>query len=259
MIIDSMRPISLWENVLRGIGVSRIRKGDWLRYLSFPEDFDERHIRLHRRVERFTMTRPERIFALHEAIRYIVKSGLSGSFVECGVWKGGSVMAMAYTLMDLAEERDIHLFDTFEGMTEPTEHDVTVKGSEALPIFRQKQTGRTSSHWDYASLEEVKKNVISTGYPSSRFHFCKGRVEETLPDHAPDEIALLRLDTDFYESTRHELIHLYPRVVSGGVVLLDDYGHWKGARQAVDEYMEENGIAVLLNRVDFACRSFVKP
>jgi hypothetical protein len=81
-----------------------------------------------------------------------------------------------------------------------------------------------------------------------------GKVEETLPEHAPESIALLRLDTDWYESTRHELEHLFPRVVAGGVLLLDDYGHWKGSRKAVDEYFAAQGITMLLNRVDYTGR-----
>ena len=80
-----------------------------------------------------------------------------------------------------------------------------------------------------------------TGYPPERIHFVRGPVEETLPAGAPDEIALLRLDTDWYESTRHELEHLYPRLAAGGVLLVDDYGHWEGARKAVDEYFADHG------------------
>ena len=101
--------------------------------------------------------------------------------------------------------------------------------------------------------------MASTGYPSERVHFIKGPVEQTLPDSKHERIALLRLDTDFYESTRAELEHLYPRLVPGGVLILDDYGHWQGARQAVDEYIDQQGLAVLMHRIDYACRVITKP
>ena len=112
--------------------------------------------------------------------------------------------------------------------------------------------------WSYASIEEVQRNMWSTGYPKERMHFVKGPVESTIPEHAPEQIALLRLDTDFYESTRHELEHLFPRLVKGGVLILDDYGHWEGQRAAVDEYCKKKGIHLLLTRVDYTGRVAVK-
>ena len=104
--------------------------------------------------------------------------------------------------------------------------------------------------WGIAGLDLVKRNVASTGYPMELVSFCKGRVEETIPTSAPPQIALLRLDTDWYESTKHELVHLYPRLVSDGVLIVDDYGFWRGARKAVDEYFRERHEKVLLNRID---------
>jgi len=110
-----------------------------------------------------------------------------------------------------------------------------------------------------ASLDEVKRNVLGTGYDSDRVRFVEGLVEDTIPEQAPREIAVLRLDTDWYESTRHELVHLYPRLSSGGVLILDDYGCWLGARQAVDEYIEANAVRLLLTRIDSSGRLAVKP
>ena len=101
-----------------------------------------------------------------------------------------------------------------------------------------------------------KPTLAETAYP--RVEFVQGRVENTLPAAAPPEIAVLRLDTDWYESTRHELEHLYPRLVDGGVLIVDDYGYWQGARQAVDEYFGETGEAILLNRIDDTGRIAVK-
>jgi hypothetical protein len=85
-----------------------------------------------------------------------------------------------------------------------------------------------------------------------------GKVEDTIPADIPEKIALLRLDTDWYESTKHELIHLFPRLQKGGVLIIDDYGFWKGARKAVDEYFAENNIQILLNRIDDTGRMAIK-
>jgi hypothetical protein len=104
----------------------------------------------------------------------------------------------------------------------------------------------------------VKQAVYSTGYNRDKFHFVQGMVEDTLPEKAPEQIALLRLDTDWYESTRHELIHLFPRLSRGGVLIIDDYGDWEGARKAVDEYIAQHNVAILLNRIDHTGRIGVK-
>ena len=224
---------------------------------------DERRI-----VERalpFTMTGLPRLVALVDAVRYCVSRDVPGDLVECGVWRGGSVFAMILTLQELGvEDRDIHLFDTFEGMTAPTQHDTSPIDPPALETWRQAEQKRERA-WteafgpDSFSEEQVRATVLETGYPTERLHFVKGPVEDTLPAHAPERLALLRLDTDWYESTRHELEHLYPRLATGGVLIVDDYGHWEGARRAVDEYFEARGERPLLSRVDYTCRIAVKP
>jgi hypothetical protein len=113
------------------------------------------------------------------------------------------------------------------------------------------------SDWCNADLAEVRRNLVSTGYPTDRIHYIQGPVEETVPGMLPGTVALLRLDTDFYASTRHELIHLYPLVASRGVVIIDDYGAWRGARRAVDEFLAEEP-DVYLHRIDVTGRMFVK-
>ena len=185
-------------------------------------------------VRPFSMTSDERLLALIDATRYLARSGIPGAFVECGVWKGGSVMAMAMTLLAAGDSaRDLSLFDTFDGMPPPGDADRSFDG---VPASRQLQRDAPGTGlWARAGCDEVRRNLASTGYPSDRVHFIRGRVEDTIPANAPKSIALLRLDTDWYESTRHELTHLYPRLVRGGVLIIDDYGHWQGARQATDE------------------------
>jgi hypothetical protein len=141
-------------------------------------------------------------------------------------------------------------------MPEPGEEDVKQGGRHASEVLRN--SSRDSSAWAIAGLDEVRDAVLGTGYPEDKIHFVQGRVEETVPEHAPAEIALLRLDTDWYASTKHELVHLYPRLAPGGVLIIDDYAYWRGSRQAVDEYVRENELTLLLIRIDHGARVAVK-
>lgn len=242
------------KSLLRSFGydVVRARDGEEL-----PPDFSPEDAALWKLVAPHTMTSPERVFALRQAVRYVVEAKVPGDIVECGVWKGGSMMAVARTLLDLgSRDRALHLFDTYEGMPAPTGEDVSYTGE---PAERQLDAAaKDDLVWAMAGLEQVKANVLSTGYPAERIRFVKGKVEDTIPAHAPEKIALLRLDTDWYESTRHELIHLYPRLSPGGVLIIDDYGHWQGARRAVDEYFAGTKAPILLNRIDYTGRLGLK-
>lgn len=222
-----------------------------------PEDFDEQSIRIFNAINPFTMTSPERVYSLISAVRYIVAHGIDGDVVECGVWRGGSMMAVALMLKELGDTgRNLYLYDTYEGMSAPTAED----GPVAEKKFTERQLSEDTSEWCRSPIDEVRDNLASTGYPPDRIHFIKGKVEDTIPAEMPaGSIALLRLDTDWYESTRHELIHLYPRLVSKGVLIIDDYGAWEGARRAVDEYLAEYSVPLLLNRIDVTARIAVKP
>lgn len=217
----------------------------------FPKDMDDEAIGIIKAVTPYTMIGRERLFALITAVRHVVQYNVPGAIVECGVWRGGAMGAAALTLKSLGETRDIYLFDTFEGMPAPTPEDKTFGGSDAMSEFLQKRTGEDRSDWCLASLEDVQANLTALGLDSGSFHFVKGLVEDTLPAQAPQgEIAILRLDTDWYKSTKHEMEHLFPKLVTGGVLIIDDFGDWIGARQAVLEYLNEHGIRMLLTRVD---------
>lgn len=211
------------------------------------------------------MTGPIRLLALVDAVRYCVARNVPGAFAECGVWRGGSVLAMILTLQDLGRaDRDIYLYDTFEGMTEPSQHDVSKFEAPALTAWTKAERGDELPEWGHLLVpgtfteDAVRAVLTDTGYPADRLHFVRGPVEQTLPHHAPESLALLRLDTDWYESTRHELVHLFPRLEPGGVLIVDDYGHWEGARRAVDEYLEMSNQPLLLHRIDYAARAAVK-
>lgn len=224
---------------------------------AFPRDFEPADIETWHAVSPYTMTSPERVFALRSAVHYVVQNGIPGDIVECGVWKGGSMMAVARTLRELGDSsRMLYLFDTFEGMPPPTAADVDHAGEEARTRLRR--SGKDDNVWAIAPLEQVKRAVLSVGYDPAKIRFVQGRVEDSIPGEAPPTISLLRLDTDWYESTRHELIHLFPRLSRGGVLIIDDYGHWQGARRATDEYLAQNRIKLLLNRIDYTGRIGVK-
>jgi predicted O-methyltransferase YrrM len=210
------------------------------------------------RVAPYTMTGLERRAGLVGAIDHLVRHRIEGDIVECGVWRGGSSMAMALALMARGDtSRHLYLYDTFEGMSEPTEADRSVSGESARAQLDRTARGR--GVWCEAGLDDVQQNLRSTGYPMERVHFVQGKVEDSIPATLPARIALLRLDTDWYESTRHELRHLYPLLAPQGILIIDDYGHWQGARQAVDEYFADAKPPVFLHRVDYTARLVVKP
>ena len=198
----------------------------------------------------YTLVSDERMAGLLSAVEYVAAAKIPGAFVECGVWRGGSSMAAALTMLRLGETREMVLFDTFEGMPEPGEHDIDFTGQTQAECWApgSKESG--------TSLPEVATAMRSTGYDMAMVRLVQGLVEDTIPDEAPDPIAVLRLDTDWYESTRHELEHLFPRLSRGGVLIVDDYGHFEGARRAVDEYFADEPI--LLSRLDYTGRMAVK-
>ncbi len=227
--------------------------------INYPVDFQAEDIQIYEKIKPYTMTGPLRVNALINAVRYITKNNIEGALVECGVWKGGSSMAMMYTLMRMGEtNREVYLYDTFKGMTKPGKKDVSYRGERAVEKFSQLKTFDDASEWCLSTLEEVRMNVSATNFPPDQIHFIEGKVEDTIPDRMPEKISLLRLDTDWYESTRHELEYLFPLVSRNGVVIIDDYGHWHGARRAVDEYISEHEISILLNRIDYTGRICVK-
>lgn len=222
-------------------------------------DFEPEFLPLMEKCRPFTMTSPERMYALYKATEYVVRSGIPGDVVECGVWRGGSSMLAALSLKALGDtSRTLYLYDTYTGMSEPTEKDVKWSGQAAQDSWPDLQQGDHNA-WCYAPEAEVRKNMAATGYPQERLVFVKGKVEETIPGTVPPSIAILRLDTDWYESTLHELEHLYPLLSPGGVLLLDDYGSWQGARQATDEFLDRHKIRAFLHRIDYSGRLLVKP
>jgi predicted O-methyltransferase YrrM len=243
----SSRKYNSLERELRSISVLHKEMLEGMR-----SDFSPEELKLIQRVEPFTMTSPERLIALIRSLDYILENNIEGDFVECGVWRGGSAMLMANALLnETRSKRKIFLYDTFEGMVAPTVHDKDNKGVYASSMMRD--------GWCMATAEEVRQNLLSTGIDAEKLKLVKGKVEVTLQETTPSQIALLRLDTDWYESTKLELNTLYDLVSPGGVIIIDDYGHWSGCKKAVDEFISSRQLPILLSRIDYTGRLFVKP
>jgi O-methyltransferase len=213
-------------------------------------------------VKSYTGISKHRAFALMQAIRYIIENKIPGDFIEFGVAKGGSAMLMALTLKSLGvEDRDIYLYDLFGERPHYSEWDVEIQSGKSVGDYYDlvdqgdKQAQR---NWEFYSAEEVIGNLRTTGYIESRMHLIKGDVCDTLTRSSHQQVALMRLDTDFYHSTKHELQTLYPKLVDRGVVVIDDYGHWQGARKATEEFLNGLPIRPLLFYIDSTARQFIK-
>jgi O-methyltransferase len=219
--------------------------------------FDPETQALWDRVRSRTMTSIERVDALRASVEYIQANSIPGDIVECGVWRGGSMMAVALTLLRLGGKRRLWLYDTFSGMTPPGSEDIDFHGRAAndLLMSEDQATGHT---WGKSSLAEVQVALAETGYPADQIEFITGPVENTIPLRIPETIALLRLDTDWFQSTSHELVHLWPRIADGGILIIDDYGYWAGAKKAVDEYFSRVELRPLLHRIDGTGRLVIK-
>ncbi|MGQ3284670.1 TylF/MycF/NovP-related O-methyltransferase [Bosea sp. (in: a-proteobacteria)] len=211
-------------------------------------------------VRPYTMTTIERLHALWSSVGYVAAARIPGDIVECGVWRGGSMMLAALELVRRgATDRELWLFDTFAGLPKPdAEIDIDVMGNRAIDGWNAHTLADGKTYWAYADEADVRRNMGLTRYPNRRLHFVPGLVEESIPKIGPSSIALLRIDTDWYSSYKHVLHEMYDRVVPGGIVIFDDYGHFGGARKAVDEFVAERGITSPLIRIDYSCRMMMK-
>jgi O-methyltransferase len=218
-----------------------------------------------RQVRGFTMSTPELCYALFQAVEHIRTAEIEGAIVESGVWRGGNVALCALALLAGGDvSRDLYLFDTFDwSWPDLTQWDT--KYGEGTAAERNavltKRRNAPQEFLDAQGVSEAKVRdfIVGTGYPAEKVHAIKGFVQDTIPENAPDKIALLRLDTDMYESTYHELVHLYPRLVSGGILFVDDYPTERGCVKAVEQYFSEAGPRPFLSRIDTQGRIGVKP
>ncbi len=233
--------------------ILNILTGKKSKNLPYPQDIilEKDFLDLYEKCKPFTMTSIERMYALHSSVIYILENNIAGDFVECGVWKGGSSMMIALTLLQKKiNNRKIFLYDTFEGMSTPSENDVSFAGESAAALLSSQEKETKDSIWCFSPIDEVKNNLRSTSYPENLLQYVKGKVEDTLPHTQPGNIALLRLDTDWYESTKTEMNILYPLLLDKGILIIDDFGHWEGAKKAVIEYFDAQKYKPLLQRID---------
>jgi Macrocin-O-methyltransferase (TylF) len=200
---------------------------------------------LYRKVRAHTMCSNARLRSLHEECKDVVKRGIPGAIVECGCARGGSVALMALTLKDLGERRDLWLFDTFEGLPAPTQNDPDFEIADA---FTGTCVGTLEDVRSLFVRLEVEKNV----------HMVKGLFQDTLASADTGPIALLHIDGDWYDSVRVCLEALYDRVTPGGVIQFDDYGYWRGARKAVDEFLQKRELKFPLRKIDYSGRCLTK-
>lgn len=248
------------DQVLRSLGYKLIKYVDNTDpKVSAPDITDPIFLKAYLLAQPYTATSIHRMYSLYTAVQYVIKNNIPGDFVECGVWKGGSSMMIASTLLSLGvKDREIYLYDTFEGMAPPEAVDVDLKGRTAEFLLSGQDKQAYDENICYSPIDEVQRNMSFTGYPAKHIHYVKGFVEDTIPGTLSERIALLRLDTDFYSSTKHELEHMFPILERRGILIIDDYGHWEGARKAVDEYMQANNINTYMSRVDYTGRLLVK-
>ena len=212
-------------------------------------------------VRDYTMASFERLATLWQQVRYLDRYNIPGGLVECGVWKGGcaGLMALAHMQGRNTPEREIHLFDSFQGLPQP---DRQLDGDLAIGIARGEADGKDQTiSACVASIEECRNLLIDTiGYPSHLVKIHPGWYSEVIPKtaHSVGDIALLRLDSDWYKSTEICLEHLYGKVSDHGVVVIDDYGHFSGCRRAVDDFVQRLHEPVLLNHIDYTGRFWMK-
>jgi O-methyltransferase len=195
-------------------------------------------------VQPYTLVGPERIRNLYRLADRIEKDGIPGDVVECGVCNGGTAAILGHFATRSDLDRNLWLFDSFEGMPETTSQD-----GEQAKAHIGKEVG---------DISQVKKVLGLVGADMQRTHLVKGWFEDTFPGVAISQIALLNIDADWYSSVKLCLETFYDRVSVGGYVSFDDYGHWPGCRQAVDEFFRDRKLPYKLNKVDYTAHWFQK-
>lgn len=250
-----MKIRQLFNSILgrAGVRIIRIRRrGDE----KLPSYIDSDFVESYRKYVHDSVVPWEGMYDAFLAATHIAKSGTPGDIVECGVFRGGVVALMRDTILRTEKTmtgRNFWLFDTFDGMPKPGPKDFKIGRDRNAPLKKYERStsagGAGGSGWVRSELWEVENTVRRSGAGLANTIFVQGMVEETLRGELlPDKIALLRLDTDFYESTKIELEVLLPRLSVGGVLIVDDYGDWAGSRDAVHEtFLDLNNFAMFIN------------
>jgi O-methyltransferase len=251
------------KNILNTLGYELINKNQKIAELSKQDE------ELIDTISKYSMTPKIRIFKLLQSLKHLKHHDIKGDYVECGVWKGGNLILFKKFLEneDLIaelsneknrENKNIYGFDTFEGMTEPDVNDYDLSNNNSAVDLLKNDKNKKTNLWGVVSLEDVMDNLSNNLKDLKNIHLIKGPVEQTLTNekNIPKNISLLRLDTDWYSSTKKELEILYEKVSHGGIIIIDDYGHWGGSKKAVDEFFKDK--YVWMHYVDYACRLIIK-
>lgn len=204
-------------------------------------------VALYNRIRPRTYVTPAMLLAVTRSLDYVKNNAIEGSVVECGVWRGGLLRAMAERLTGEAS-RELWGYDTFSATWEAPGADDALLSEPTISLASSTSFGDASD--PLITLSAVNTYVLESGISAARLRLVEGLVQDTLPRARPSVISLLHLDTDLYESTRVELEALYPLVSPGGVVIVDDYGKWAGATRAVDDYFNDCGLAPLIQRIE---------
>ena len=251
----------LIKKIIKLFGYEIISNDNWLRKNeNYIAEISKNESTILNNIKDYTMTSIPSQWSLIQSINHVIRNNVEGSFVECGIFRGGNVILMSKLLEAHKVEKKIFAYDTFQGMPLPGKDDLDLRGNNSVNKFLElKNSENEGSQWCYCNIEDVKSNIkkFNINYLKN-INFIKGKVEETLLDvkNLPKKISLLRLDTDFYSSTKTELNILYPLLSKKGVLIIDDYGHFKGAKKAVDEFFDINRI--WLHRVDYSTRIYIK-
>jgi len=213
------------------------------------------------KIIKLTMVSSENIEFIISAINYIKRKKIHGDYAETGIWRGGiSILSYLMFSEKSKERKNFYLYDTFEGMPKPSKHDKKLNKNLSQVFEKWKEKSKTKEGWNFSPINEVKRNIIKLCGKKSlkNFNFIKGKVENTLKikKNLPKKICLLRLDTDFYNSTKSELNNLFNLVSKGGVIIFDDYSNWLGAKKAIDEFLKNK--KYLLCKIDDNSRFIIK-
>jgi O-methyltransferase len=249
------------KKIINLFGYKIISNNDWLKKNeNYIAEISEDELLILNNIKDYTMTSVPSQWSLIQSIKHIVRNNVEGDFVECGIFRGGNIIIMSQFLDNFKLKKNIYAYDTFEGMPLPGNEDLDLRGNNSIVKFLElKNNQNEGSKWCYCDINVVKNNIKKFNEEYlKKINFVKGKVEETLLDarNLPKKISLLRLDTDFYSSTKTELNILYPLLQKKGVLIIDDYGHFKGAKKAVDEFFDINRI--WLHRVDYSTRIYIK-
>jgi len=248
------------KDILKFFNYKIISKNEWnkkVENLIVEASNDE--LKMFEKINEISLTSLPNRWSLYQSLSYIQENNIEGDIVETGVFKGANLVLINDFLNKFNIDKKIYAYDTYEGQPKPSNLDFDYKGNSMIKKFSN--SDKKNSNSVYCSLENVKKNIEKYSNNNlNKLIFIKGKVEETLRDekNVPSQISLLRLDTDFYDSIKKSLEILYPKLIKGGVLIIDDYGHFKGAKIAVDDYFRDKK-SIWMHRVDYTCRLMIKP